>query len=181
MTNTDNTNNKPKNNSKNNRSKKSGAGSSGNKKRGRRPRNNRNRKSTSKNLSGFEKIERAYLNLLEKHLESRKKYHDLYHRADPRQLAKLEKSFYRTLTELREYEDGVKEEYKAQFNEKYNGLKLDHTYSENHEISPEADAVSTEGDFEDPHYLPTQSQANYSEDTEESMGSIEDYNRYKGL
>lgn len=181
MTNTDkNTDraNRPKN-----RNKKSGSGNNGNnnKKRSRRPRNNRNRKSTGKSLSGFEKIERAYLNLLEKHLESRKKYYDLFHRADPRQLAKLERSFYRTLTELREYEDAIKEEYKEQFNTKYNGLKLDHTYSENHQIPPEAESVATEGDFEDPHYLPTQSQTNYSEDTEESMGSLEDYNRYKGL
>ena len=93
-------------------------GQGGPKKKSRRPRNNKNRnrnrnkntkrkshaKGSTKNLSGFEKIERAYLNLLEKHLESRKKYYDLFHRADPRQLAKLEKSFYRTLSELRQYQ-----------------------------------------------------------------------------
>jgi len=168
-------------NSKNSSNKRKRPNGGNNRKRSRRPRNNRNRKSPSKNLGGFEKIERAYLNLLEKHLESRKKYFDLYHRADPRQLAKLERSFYRTLNELREYEDGIKDEFKEQFNAKYNGLKVDHTYSENHEVPPEAEPVATQGEFDDPHLLPTQAQASFGEDTEESVGSIEDYNRYKGL
>ncbi len=166
-------------------SKSSSANSNGsNKKRSRRPRNNRKRKPSSgnpNNLGGFDKVERAYLNLLEKHLESRRKYFDLYHRADPRQLAKLEKSFYRTLTELREYEDNLKPELKEKFDSKYNGLELDHTYSSNHEIPAEVEAVAAEGDFEDPHLLPTQKKGLYAEDTEESSGSIEDYNRYKGL
>ncbi len=183
MTSTENTKKSNQGSKDNPRNRKSSSGGNGqNRKRSRRPRNNRNRKpSAGKNLNGFEKIERAYLNLLEKHLESRKKYFDLYHRADPRQLAKLERSFYRTLTELREYEDGIKEEHRAEFNTKYNGLKLDHTYSENHDISPEAETVTAEGNFDDPHLLPTQTETNFAEDTEESVGSLEDYNRYKGL
>jgi len=175
--------NKPS--AKNRNSKKSSSrnnsGNNGNKNRNRRPRNNRNKNSSTKNLSGFEKIERAYLNLLEKHLESRKKYYDLFHRADPRQLSKLERSFYRTLTELREYEDNIKPEYKDRFEAKYNGLKLDHTYSSNHEISPEQEDVPTQGEFEDPHLLTIQKETSFVEDTEESMGSIEDYKKYKGL
>ena len=178
--------NKPS--AKNRNSKKSPSGKSsgnngnnGNKKRNRRPRNNRNKSSTTKNLSGFEKIERAYLNLLEKHLEARKKYYDLFHRADPRQLSKLERSFSRTVIELREYEDNIKPEYKDRFEAKYNGLKLDHTYSSNHEISPDQEEVSTEGEFEDPHLLSVQKETSFVDDTEESMGSIEDYKKYKGL
>lgn len=171
-----NSNNRNSGNGKKRRSK-----GGNNRQRNRRPRNNRNRKATGKNLGGFEKIERAYLNLLEKHLESRKKYFDLYHRADPRQLAKLERSFYRTMAELRKYETEVKDEFKDQFNAKYNGLKVDHSYSEMHEIPSEAQPVALQGEFEDPHLLPTQIQADFTQDTEESVGSIEDYNQYKGL
>jgi len=169
------------NNSNNGNRKRKRPTSGNNRKRNRRPRNNRNRKPTGKNLGGFEKVERAYLNLLEKHLEARRKYFDLFHRADPRQLAKLERSFTRTLEELREYEDNIKDELKDQFNAKYNSLKIDHTYCENHEISPEVGTVETQGDFDDPHLLPTQIQADFKQDTEESVGSIEDYNQYKGL
>ena len=169
-------------NSNSSNNKKAGGGNA--KKRTRRPRNNRKRKPGSgnnNNLSGFEKVERAYLNLLEKHLESRRKYYDLFHRADPRQLAKLERSFYRTLSELREYEDNLKPELKEKFDAKYNGLSVDNTYSTNHEIPFEAEPVAAEGDFDDPHLLPTQKDSSYSEDTEESVGSMEDYNSYKGL
>lgn len=142
-------------------------------------RNNRGRRGPK--LSGFEKVERGYLNLLEKHLEARKKYHDLFHRADPRQLAKLEKNFYRTLDEMREFEENVKPEFKEEFDQKFNGLKPDTTYSENHQIPAEPQEVPTEGDFEDPHLLPTQVEHEFKADEEESVGSLEDYYNYKGI
>lgn len=151
---------------------------SGNKNNNKRRRNNNRR---GPKLSGFEKVERGYLNLLEKHLEARKKYYDLFHRADPRQLAKLEKNFYRSLDELREYEEGIKPEYKEKFDSKFNGLKLDTTYSENHDLPVESEPVPSEGDFEDPHYLPTQKDHEFKGDEEETVGSIEDYYRYKGV
>lgn len=156
-----------------------GSQNNGNKNNNKRRRNN-NRRGGPK-LSGFEKVERGYLNLLEKHLESRKKYYDLFHRADPRQLAKLEKNFYRSLDELREYEEGIKPEYKEEFETKFNGLKLDTTYSENHDLPVESEAVPTEGNFDDPHYLPTQKDHEFKGDEEETVGSIEDYYRYKGV
>lgn len=142
-------------------------------------RNNRGRKGPK--LSGFEKVERGYLNLLEKHLEARKKYYDLFHRADPRQLAKLEKNFYRTLDEMRDYEDNISEEFREEFDKKFNGLKLDTTYSENHQIPAEPQQVATEGDFEDPHLLATQKESQFKDDEEESSGSLEDYYNYKGI
>lgn len=144
-------------------------------------RRNNNRSRKGPKLNGFEKIERGYLNLLEKHLESRKKYFDLFHRADPRQLAKLEKNFYRTIEELREYEASVGEEHKEEFELKFNGLKLDTTYSENHELPVEPEQVPDKGNFEDPHLLPTQKEHEFNADEEESVGSLEDYYNYKGI
>ncbi len=170
------------NNQGNGGANNSGPNKNQNKKGGnnnKRRRNNNNRRGPK--LTGFEKVERGYLNLLEKHLEARKKYYDLFHRADPRQLAKLERNFYRTLDELRDYEDGVKPEYKEEFDQKYNGLKLDTTYSENHDLPVESEPVPVEGDFDDPHYLPTQKDHEFKGDEEESVGSIEDYYRYKGV
>lgn len=156
-----------------------GGPKSGKSNNNRRRRNNNNRRGPK--LTGFDKVERGYLNLLEKHLESRKKYYDLFHRADPRQLAKLEKNFHRTIDELRAYEEGVKPEFKEEFDLKFNGLKLDTTYSENHDLPVESDPVPEEGDFEDPHYLPTQKDHEFKGDDEESVGSIEDYYAYKGV
>lgn len=177
---------------------KSSQGKSGNSPDGKKKRNNRRRRSNNNKrgrsgqsrgpkgrapkFTGFEKVERGYLNLLEKHLEARKKYYALYHRADPRQLAKLEKTFYRTLEELRDYEENIKPEYQEEFKAKYDGLKPDHTYSENHEIDPKPQEVQLEeSQIEDPHYLPSQKNHEFVGDDEESVGSIEDYKQYKGL
>lgn len=172
----DKSNNSRGNSSKKGRPQRSPKSSNpANKRRNSRPRR------TGPKLSGFEKVERGYINLLEKHLEARKKYFDLFHRADPRQLAKLERIFSRSADELREYEDAIKPEYKEEFEKKYNGLKLDTTYSENHELPVEAPLVATEGDFEDPHLLQTQVDHEFKGDQEESAGSIEDYQRYKGI
>jgi hypothetical protein len=145
--------------------------------------NNRRKRSqrTGPKLTGFEKVERCYLNLLEKHLEARRKYYELFHRADPRQLEKLERNFSRTADDMRKYEDEIKPEFKDEFQQKYNGLKRDLTYSSNHGIAPDEDPVPFEGDFDDPHLLPSQVEHEFSEDEEESSGSIEDYQRYKGL
>ncbi len=145
----------------------------------RRNRNNRNR---GPRLEGFEKIERSYLVLTEKHIQARKKYYEFYHRANPQQLAKLERQFYQSLKEIRDFEDSISEEFKEQFNAKFNGLRLDTTYTENHEINSEGQLeVAAEGPFEDPHLLRIQQESNYADDDEESSGSLDDYLRYKGL
>lgn len=144
-------------------------------------RNKRKRNFNNKKLTGIEKVERGYFNLLEKHLHARKKYYELFHRADPRQLAKLEKNFERSITELREYEETLTPELLEQFTKRNNGKKHDSTYSINHELEFNADEVSHKGDFADPHYLESQINSSFNEDTEESSGSMEDYNAFKGI
>jgi hypothetical protein len=144
----------------------------------RRPRNNNRR---GPQLSLEEKAMRNYYNLFERYLQARKKYFGLFHRADPRQLEKLEKSFNRHLNELREFEEGLSPEFKELFKKKFDGHKLDHTYTENHELPVEGLEISMEETDEDPHYLVSQKESVFSEDTEESQGSFEDYQLYKGV
>lgn len=145
-----------------------------------RPQHRNNRRRRGPKLSGFEKVEKSYYNLLDKHLEARKKYFDLYHRADPNQLRKLEKSFSNTLYELRNYLDGLDPKLKEKFEKKFNPNQEDHTYTMNHGLSPEAEHVDHSGNFEDPHFLPSQEE-DFSQDAEESVGTLEDYKAYKGL
>lgn len=147
----------------------------GNKKRRRR------RKRPSENLDPIEKIFRKYENLLDQHLIARKKYYEFFHRADPKQKVKLEYNFTRTIKEVRDFESSLQGEELEKFNAKYHGLKLDTTYTSNRDMKIEGDAVSFEGEFEDPHYLPSQIDSDYSDDTEESTGTMDDYNNYKGL
>lgn len=156
------------------------AAQTGKKKRNNRPRRNSSGNNNN-NASGFEKFQRSYLNLLERHLEARKKYFELYHRADPKQLAKLERNFYRSLDELRDHESKVKPEFENKFKAMIDGLKVDNTYSENHELPFEAEVLVKEEEIEDPHLLPTQINHEFKGDEEESVGSISDYKKYKGL
>ncbi len=130
-----------------------------------------------------DQITLKYNNLLEQHLLARRKYFSLYHRADPKQKAKLERIYYNTIGKLREFERSLTGDKQEIFQKHFNSLKEDHKYSFNHEISPEAEHVSHQGEFEDPHFLEIQKEARteFSNDEEESMGSIEDYKQYKGL
>ncbi|PIK15475.1 hypothetical protein [Halobacteriovorax sp. JY17] len=148
--------------------------------------NNKKKKFTNRKgpkLPLEDQITLKYNNLLEQHLLARRKYFSLYHRADPKQKAKLERIYYNTIGKLREFERSLTGDKQEIFQKHFNSLKEDHKYSFNHEISPEAEHVSHQGEFEDPHFLEIQKEARteFSNDEEESMGSIDDYKQYKGL
>ena len=55
------------------------------------------------------------MELLDQHLRARKKYFEFYHRAKPQQLEKIEKHFYKTIQNLREYEDSIKKKNEVLF------------------------------------------------------------------
>ncbi|GAB4012403.1 MAG: hypothetical protein Fur0010_08240 [Bdellovibrio sp.] len=118
--------------------------------------------------------------LLERHLQKRKKYFELFYRADNNQLRKLEEQFHQSSEELLKFRETLAPELRTEFERWNNGLKHDYSYANNHRLEPETTPPPFEGDFEDPHYLPTQKEAHYSEDTEESVGTMEDYLKYKG-
>jgi hypothetical protein len=159
----------------------SGGNSSGPKSGNNNKRRRRRRRRPSENLSPLEKLFRKYDNLLEQHLIARKKYYEFFHRADPRQKVKLEGNFVRSIKEVREFEESLHGEDKEKFLQKYDGYTLDTTYTSNREMPIEGDKVSFEGEFEDPHYLPSQAESDFSADTEESSGTMDDYLAYKGL
>ena len=128
----------------------------------------------------LEKAEKGHLNLLEEHLQARKKYFDFFHRADPKQLLKLKNNFYRSLEKLRQFEASIGPELKKYFVAKLDGFKRDTVYSERRkgtatEILPSAQGAAN------PHFLPSQMRDSGAPDTRESTGTLEDYLNYKGL
>ena len=169
--------NRPRQNNNNSNNR---GGSQNSRNRNRKRNNNRRRSRSNKpKLPPIEQAYKQYLNLLERHLQARKKYYELFHRADPRQLAKLERLFYKALDELRNFEDNLEPKVKEDFIKRVDGLKLDTTYSSNREIEPVGeDASHIPG--EEPHFLTTQEE-DFSNDNEESIGSMEDYYSYKGI
>lgn len=161
-------------------------GQSNNRRRFHKPHHNRPRPNQSQSnhpqqsqTINIERIYEKYLNLLDQHLIARRKYHDLFYRAEGAQKAKLEKNFYHSLNELKDFKEKMAPSARELFEKRNNGLNLDLTYTTNHELPAIADAVSVDGEWEDPHYLQSQKNADYANDTEESAGTMDDYLRYK--
>ena len=168
-----------RNNSKAQKKKNSSQGSSQNRRsRGGGDRGKRKRRSGPK-LSPAERVVKKYENLLEQHASARRKYFDLFNLADPQQKEKLEKNFYKTLEDVRKFEDSLEGVEREVFLERfyYDG-EVDRTYSKNREISPQGEHAP-EGPFEDPHLLEDQKASDYSDDDEETCGSMDDYHAYK--
>lgn len=148
--------------------------------------NNRNRRGASRKgrpkLTGFDLISANYDKILSDHLEARKKYFEMYYRAQPAQRDKLERLFYESLDKLYTFAESVPPEFREEFEVKVNGLRFDRVYSEHRDISPDGELeIRSENEIEDPHYLESQKSANYADDTEESIGTLDDYKNYKGL
>jgi hypothetical protein len=132
-------------------------------------------------LSGPQVVQK-YLNLLEQHLNNRKKYFEYYDREQGRHRDKLESAFFESIEQLRRFEAKL-EEWQWVFLKKnlVDRYKLDLTYSSNHSLNPVAERVDFQGHFEDPHFTENQKEAfsAYSQDQEESVGSYEEYLKYK--
>lgn len=126
-----------------------------------------------------------YDNLLEQHLITRRKYYEYFNRVDERQLRRLEKNFYDSIEHLRRFEFNLEPwQREALENRKTERYRIDATYSLNRGLDPLAlQPIEVAADeIEDPHFKDSQKEAfvEYKEDDEESMGSYEDYLKYKG-
>jgi hypothetical protein len=182
-----NTPNNNRNNSNNSPApKKNGPPGSGNRNNRRRYRGhfNKNRSSESGPKLGvnIDRLVEKYINLLDQHIIARRKFHDLFYRAEEPQKAKLERNFYQSLNDVRDFEARIPDESKALFEKRINGLRPDTTYSENHQIDLTSAPIAIDpSEINDPHLLQTQIQTDFSHDTEESVGTSDDYQKYKML
>lgn len=152
---------------------------------------NRNHQSGSRHRRGSGRVLTTnqvlvkYDNLLEQHLITRRKYYEYFNRVDERQLYKLEKNFFDSIEHLRRFEASLepwqREALEKRKTERY---QPDLTYSNNRGWNPEE--IAKEGfepdENEDPHFTDNQKEAfeAYREDTEESVGTYEDYLKHKG-
>ncbi len=160
-----------------------------------RSKNYKNNRNKNRNFSkkkkffrkNFKKPEKSssvmdhILELESRYMAARKKYYEKYHTPDLKQRDKLERDFVNTKKRLNDYIDNLKGEKKEEFLKIRKELNFDHTYAENHDLDPkEKDVDPTLGD--DPHITHEQKQRkSYSDDTEESTGTMEDYLKLKGI
>ena len=144
-----------------------------------RRRNNSSRRSRNQKDLNPEKVKIKYDNLMEQHLIARRKLYEMHARLDGKKREKLDYNFLKTLQEIENFVGRLKPEQKEALDKRVDGLPWDTEYSTNHDLPVRAEHVSFSGDFEDPHLLPSQADSDYSQDTEESSGTMEDYEAYK--
>ena len=146
----------------------------------RRRRSNNRRRRPQRNLTPEEQFLRKYETFRKRHDDSRAEYFSLYHRVNDHKRRQLELKFFKAVEELREFEDGLTEEQNKLLDQyKFHNYKLDNTYSTNHEVS---EYSTYDGTIEDSMMLESQrKRESFKEDTEESVGSLEDYKNYKGI
>ncbi len=154
-----------------NQSSSSAKKKSGQRQHSRRRRPNSQNKKKGPPKSAAERYLTRLHELRDRHIEARKKYFELYFRADPQQKKKLERIFNTSLEEYRTWE--AKTEHTI-----LDG-KTDSTYSTNHDLDFEALPVDENRVIEDPHFLPSQDSSEHKSDTEESTGALSDYQNYK--
>jgi hypothetical protein len=174
-------NKKPRNNryKKNNRNKKKPAEASAAPSNGapkKRSNNNRNRRPKALTPA---KILQKYDNLLEQHLVARKKFSEVHGRVSGKQLNKVVSNLEKTRKSLHEYRSTLKLDWQQEIiKQRIDLYPPDRQFTTTHNIEPVGDEVSFEGDFPDPHFLPCQEKS-WADDTEESSGTQEDYEKYK--
>lgn len=143
-------------------------------------RKNKSRNRRPKTLTPA-RILQKYDNLLDQHIVARRKFFEVHGRVSGKQLEKIEHNFNKTLKALYEYRDTLQKDWQQEvLKEKVDLYPEDRQFTQTHQLEPVGDAVDFEGDFEDPHLLPTQKATEWANDTEESVGTMEDYNKYKG-
>lgn len=143
-----------------------------------RRRNNRNNNNNNKKPLKDDEIILKYDNLMEQHLNARKKYFENYHRKDKRRVEKLERNFHKTALDVRAFERRLKPHQFEILEKKIDGYSPDLDYSQS-----SGELVVTDlpvAPFGDPHENQTQqARPSYKDDTEESVGTMDDYEKYR--
>ena len=113
-------------------------------------------------------------------MTARRKYFDSFYKADPNQMKKLEGKFFASIENLRKFEEELPDDQKEELKTRVDRYPSETGYADNHELTYEGDQAP-EGPFEDPHATLHQLEKGdrYANDTEESVGTMEDYLKLK--
>lgn len=140
------------------------------------------RKTTAVKHGGIDYVTTKYLNLLDQHIQARRKYFENFDRVTGATLEKLEQNFIESQKLFLTFKDKLSEDDRKYFEARYESTKPDNIYSMNHNLSQDAYIVPEQQlVIEDPHLLESQKKSSFTDDEEESVGSLEDYKAYKGI
>lgn len=143
--------------------------------------NNNNRKHQYSKNEFIQMLHKKYDTLNDQRIATRKKYFENYYRVDDYRLKKLEQQFYNAIENLRRFEKSLKPWQYEILRKKIPRYKMDLAYSENHQLPATPEPV-TNVVIEDPHIsLAQKNRPSYKDDTEESVGTMEDFQKLKAV
>jgi len=146
----------------------------------RRRNNNKNRnRNKNQKANTPERLQIKHENLQEQYVQARHKFFHQYGKTSEKQKLKALKNYEKCLEDLRRFESNLRDWQKEALKEKLDFYPEDRQFSSEHDLPKEGEIVSFSGDFPDPHLLETQAASNYKNDTEESTGTMDDYQKYK--
>jgi len=153
-----------------------------NKKRNNKTNNkNNNTQPNTNQLKPSEKIFNDWLQLIEKQIVERKKYYNIFGSEKSGQIRKQKNTYEGVVTKLINFEKKIPKHLKDRFNQLKKIYNNDTTYSTLNNITDEVfEPGKNEEEIFSPHLKQSQIEHNYIQDSEESAGTIEDYNAYKG-
>ena len=163
---------------------------SGNGQRSRRRSNQRNynkkRRSSAQStprqryrLDDEGKLMLKYWNLFEEYLNARKRYQGLSYESNVAKKTKAYNHYIRSLETWRHWQDKLSDTDREYLDKRSFEAKLENSYTTLNGIKHDVSQVDWEGPFFDQHFLKEQQEADFSKDTEESLGSFEDYQKMK--
>lgn len=137
---------------------------------------------SNKKITGVEGVYIKYDEYLQIILENRKNYFEYYSKVRDNEKRKLEKNYFQALENLKKWIRSLAPWQKEFLEKKINPYPEDKSYSENHTIEP-LDISINSASIVDPHFTKFQQEAKerYKDDCEESIGTIDDYKKYKNL
>ncbi len=134
---------------------------------------------SSVSYKNFNQYFSRYQQLMDIHLKARAEYYNFFYYSNDKERVRLERNFSSTMKNIREFEKQIHPEFKESFLKRIEGGHFDLTYSQNHRLTEQDISRPQESDASDPHLLHTQQSKEYINDTEESIGTMEEYKEFK--
>ena len=124
----------------------------------------------------LDKLIQKYQNLLLQHHQARRRFFEAYNRE--KNQAKAEKQYLLCLKELRQFEQSLSAWQEEQLMAHIDPYPPDTAYTKAHPEEQAAE-VSRVGEFADPHIIPCQKAALWPSGDEESVGTMDDYQKWQ--
>ncbi|MBL6992088.1 MAG: hypothetical protein ISR65_20055 [Bacteriovoracaceae bacterium] len=140
-----------------------------------------NRSNKNTNYTSLDGIFKKYDHLLELYTIARRKYYDHYYRGSKREQEKLKRNYYSAISALARFEKALYPDKRRALHRRNDSGSIDNTYSTIHNLDNKKTSINPDTAQSDIHQLQSQQSVSYKDDLQETVGTMEDYKKLKGL